>query len=279
MFVSDTPFAAGDTPANLQTRPGTWSRHQTGVPSPSVTIATGGLQGRYVRVQVSGRNYLSLAEVQVFSTATPPNGTNPAPPTTPPNGTNPAPPTTPPSGTNPAPPTTPPSGTNPAPPTTPPSGTNPAPPTTPPTSTNLAQGKAARQSSTAFTSAAAAVDGNTDGMFEHASVTHTHQDVNPWWEVDLGGSAALGSIVIWNRTDCCGDRLRDYWVFVSDTPFAAGDTPANLQTRPGTWSRHQTGVPSPSVTIATGGLQGRYVRVQVSGRNYLSLAEVQVFGH
>ena len=180
VFVSDTPFAAGDTPANLQTRPGTWSRHQTGVPSPSVTIATGGLQGRYVRVQVSGRNYLSLAEVQVFSTATPPNGTNPAPPATPP------------SGTNPAPPTTPPSGTNPAPPTTPPSGTNPAPPTTPPTSTNLAQGKAARQSSTAFTSAAAAVDGNTDGMFEHASVTHTHQDVNPWWEVDLGGLGGIG---------------------------------------------------------------------------------------
>ena len=145
----------------------------------------------------------------------------------------------------------------------------------------MAQGKAARQSSTAFTpGASAAVDGNTDGNFEHGTVTHTHKDVSPWWEVDLGASAALSSIVVWNRADaCCSFRLSDYWVFVSDTPFAADDTPANLQTRPGTWSRRQTGVPLPSVTIATGGVQGRYVRVQLARSEYLSLAEVQVFGH
>ncbi len=83
--------------------------------------------------------------------------------------------------------------------------------------------------------------------------------------------------MVWNRTDCCSARLNDYWVFVSDTPFLATDTPATLQGRAGTVSSHQTTTPSPSSTILIPA-QGRYVRVQLSGINNLSLAEVQVFG-
>jgi hypothetical protein len=122
-----------------------------------------------------------------------------------------------------------------------------------------------------------AVDGNTDGIFMGGFVTHTNLEANPWWQVDLGASAAVHSIVIWNRTDCCKDRLADYWVFVSDVPFGPGDTPSILQSRPGTWSSHQTTTPNPSTTIDTGGIKGRYIRVQLTGTDYLSLAEVQVF--
>jgi hypothetical protein len=71
--------------------------------------------------------------------------------------------------------------------------------------------------------------------------------------------------------------LADYWVFVSDTSFGATDTPSTLQNRAGTWGSHQTAAPIPSTTVAVGGAQGRYVRVQLTGTNYLSLAEVQVF--
>jgi len=148
--------------------------------------------------------------------------------------------------------------------------------------TNLALAKTATQSSTypGYASAAAgsAVDGNTDGNFGNGSVTATNPDTNAWWQVDLGSSAIVNSIVIWNRTDCCAARLSDYWVFVSNTPFSPSDTPTTLQNRAGTWSSHQTVAPSPSVTIATGGVQGQYVRVQLSGTDYLSLAEVQVMG-
>src|SRR5260370_77855 len=218
VFVSDTPFNPSDTPATLQNRAGTWSRHQHSYPNPSSTIAVNA-QGRYLRVQLSGTNYLSLAEVQVFGTLLLPN---------------------------------------------------------------VAQGKAATQSSTlsgwgSMAAASNAVDGNTDGNFIHGSVSHTNQDANAWWQVDLGASAAVDSISIWNRTDCCSDRLNDYWVFVSDTPFGPSDTPATLQNRTGTWSSHQTGFPNPSSTI-TVNAQGRYVRVQLSGTNYMNLAEVQVFG-
>jgi hypothetical protein len=144
---------------------------------------------------------------------------------------------------------------------------------------HLALGKAATQSSTRVTGSAAslAVDGNTDGSFPGGFVTHTNLAANPWWQVDLGASAAVHSIVIWNRTDCCEDRLADYWVFVSDVPFGPGDTPSILQSRPGTWGSHQTTTPNPSTTIDTGGIKGRYIRVQLTGTNYLSLAEVQVF--
>jgi hypothetical protein len=224
VFVSNTPFLPTDTPATLQSRPGTFASRQTTAPNPSALITFASLvavSGRYVRVQLSGTDYLSLAEVLVF-------GTGGAPPPT-----------------------------------------------------NVALGKSAAQSSTfpgyATDGAASAVDGNTDGNFGDGSVTATNLDPNPWWQVDLGTSTAVSSIVIWDRTDCCSSRLGDYWVFVSDTPFLPTDTPATLQSRLGTFSSHQTSAPNPSTTIAAGA-QGRYVRVQLSSANYLSLAEVQVFG-
>jgi len=121
------------------------------------------------------------------------------------------------------------------------------------------------------------VDGNTDGNFYDNSVSHTNPEPNPWWQVDLGVSTAVSSVVVWNRTDCCGTRLGDYWVFVSDTPFLVTDTPATLQGRLGTFSSHQTTAPNPSTTIPVA-FQGRYVRVQLTGGDVLSLAEVQVYG-
>jgi hypothetical protein len=149
-------------------------------------------------------------------------------------------------------------------------------------SPHLALHKPATQSSTLSkrgdASAQAAVDGNTDGDFFNGSVTHTSLDTNPWWQVDLGASVPIGSIAIWNRTDCCIDRLNDYWIFVSNTPFSPADTPATLKSRAGTWSSHQTEAPHPSTKITTAGARGRYVRVQLSGTNHLSLAEVQVLG-
>ena len=145
---------------------------------------------------------------------------------------------------------------------------------------NLALAKPAAQSSNyaPASGAEAAVDGNTDGRFSSGSVTATNADPHAWWQVDLGASVPIGSIVLWNRTDCCSGRLQDYWVFVSDAPFLPADSPGMLAGRPGTWSSHQAPAPEPSVTIQPPGVSGRYLRVQLGGTGYLSLAEVQVFG-
>jgi len=102
-------------------------------------------------------------------------------------------------------------------------------------------------------------------------------DANAWWQVDLGASVTVDSIAIWNRTDCCADRLNDYWVFLSDVPFADGETPQELYNRNSAWGRHETVAPNPSATIHVA-RKGRYVRVQLGRRAFLSLAEVQVFG-
>ncbi len=98
------------------------------------------------------------------------------------------------------------------------------------TATNVAELKPASQTSEGFGGAASrAVDGNTDGNYGSNSTTHSGSpDRNNWWQVDLGANFAIDSIAIWNRTDCCQGRLRDYYVFVSDVPFANSDTIESL---------------------------------------------------
>ncbi|WP_375388460.1 discoidin domain-containing protein [uncultured Amnibacterium sp.] len=146
---------------------------------------------------------------------------------------------------------------------------------------DLAKGTTANQSSTAYGGAASrAVDGNTDGVFNDGSVTHTNTDTNSWWTTDLGATRSLSSIGVWNRTDCCGSRLSDYWVFVSSSAFNTALTPAAQATQPGVWSVHLTSAPSPFTTVPLpAGQTGRYVMVQEQTANQnLSLAEVQAFG-
>ena len=57
---------------------------------------------------------------------------------------------------------------------------------------NLAFGAEATQSSTYNGAVAAqAVDGNTYGVFDRGTVSHTRNEAEPWWEVDLGESAEI----------------------------------------------------------------------------------------
>jgi hypothetical protein len=145
-------------------------------------------------------------------------------------------------------------------------------------SLDIAVGRAASQSSTAFGAPAShAVDGDTNGSYFHGSLSHTDYNTNAWWQVDLGDvPQKIQAINIYNRTDCCADRLTDYWIFASATPFDTGLTPTRQAAQPGVWSNHQTttaGTPTRIPANAT----GRYVMVQLSGTNYLALAEVQVF--
>jgi hypothetical protein len=67
---------------------------------------------------------------------------------------------------------------------------------------NVAVKGKASQSSTDFEGdPKRAIDGNTDGDYSKNSTTHTRQEENPWWEVDLGAEMPVDSIMLWNRTD------------------------------------------------------------------------------
>ncbi|MDQ3687365.1 MAG: discoidin domain-containing protein [Acidobacteriota bacterium] len=144
--------------------------------------------------------------------------------------------------------------------------------------TNLALGKPAAQSSdVAGGVASRAVDGNTSGDFwANGSVTHTNYDAQAWWQVDLGDSQYIGEVKVWNRTDCCGDRLSNFYVFVSDQPFTSTDLNTTIN-QAGVSSYHTSGQGGTPTTLEVN-RTGRYVRVQLAGTNYLMLAEVEVIG-
>lgn len=143
--------------------------------------------------------------------------------------------------------------------------------------TNLAVNKPATQSSTDWGAPAQrGVDGNTDGVFGNGSVTHTATQSQPWWQVDLQSVSSIQNINVWNRTDCCGEALSNFYVFVSDNPFTANDV-ASTQGQAGVSTYFVTGQAGAPSTV-TVNRTGRYVRVQLGITERLSVAEVQVLG-
>ncbi|XP_071096402.1 CD209 antigen-like protein 2 [Haliotis cracherodii] len=148
------------------------------------------------------------------------------------------------------------------------------------TATNFALGKPATTSSTWVSyNGSLATDGNTDGDWESESCFATNiQDSAPWWMVDLEQVITVDNVVIYNRADCCGERLQMLTVtvytenpdVVSDaegTPCATFEGPADDED---------------VVTLqCEGEVSGRYIRItkQKSLENeldLLSFCEVEV---
>jgi hypothetical protein len=239
VLVSDVPFQSLD----LNGVNGVLA--QSGVSAYYFASLSGGLvvdadvrrSGRYVRVQLVGQNYLSLAEVFV-------------------NGLP-----------------------------------------------NEAIDRYARKSSTwapLVGDAQLATDGNVDGKFFDGSVSHTRLDQYAWWEVDLGncsggatydgalprpsfcvatqsGVQFIDRISIRNRTDCCSDRLSNFFVFIKDTPFTTS-IPSDTINEPGVTWFPVLGPAGAQKDLAIG-TSGRFIRIQLSGTQYLALAEVLVFAN
>lgn len=138
----------------------------------------------------------------------------------------------------------------------------------------VAFGMATTQSSDGYGyTGAQAVDGDP------ATFSHTaDNDLDPYWEVDLGGTYTISHVQLVNRFDCCADRLYNITVSIRDTsgattwssdlinPVSDGGTPVS---------------PGSLVEVDTAAI-GRYVRVSkhaIAGAGeWLSLAEVAVTG-
>ena len=152
---------------------------------------------------------------------------------------------------------------------------------------NLAQGRAVTQSST-YTNgtptgdAWRAVDGNTTGDYYQGSVSATNAEVQPWWQVDLGGLQWIDAIEIWKRTDCseCDALLSDFYVFITETSTFPSNDPLVLANDKSIWHEEHSGVAA-EPTIIPVGEYGRIVRIQLGdavAKNYLELAEVKIYG-
>lgn len=116
----------------------------------------------------------------------------------------------------------------------------------------------------------------TDG--ELSTFSHTGDaDLNPYWEVDLGGEFSISSVSIYNRRECCPERLYNVAVSVAHggatvytsevlNPVAEGSTPS---------------APSDPLTVS-GAWTGDHVRVSKTAVNgaysseWMSMAEVVV---
>ena len=57
-----------------------------------------------------------------------------------------------------------------------------------------------------------AVDGKTDGIYDDQSCTHTEKKANNWWKVDLQAEYFVSKVIVWNRVDCCSERLAGFTV-------------------------------------------------------------------
>ncbi|XP_035699356.1 uncharacterized protein LOC118431996 [Branchiostoma floridae] len=136
--------------------------------------------------------------------------------------------------------------------------------------TNIAQGRPAEQSSLAHGGAPGrAVDGNNNRQWSGNSCTHTNNENQPWWRVDLGSSKCVDRVVVTNRQDCCSERLQGFKVYIGDNPnVAANPTCGGAQSVSGKMT----------ISVDCGGRTGRYVGIALPGTQPLTLCEVQVFG-
>ncbi|MCU0643703.1 MAG: discoidin domain-containing protein, partial [bacterium] len=125
----------------------------------------------------------------------------------------------------------------------------------------------ATQSSTGYWSwwatADRAIDGNTNGNYYSGSVTHTYNDYHAWWQVNLDNMHRLESIVLWNRTDNCWDRLTNFNVSVLNNSLTTVWS-QNYYTGGGTFR------PSMAIDLPDN-IFGQFVKVQLNGTNFLHL--------
>ncbi|CAH1253114.1 PKD1L3 [Branchiostoma lanceolatum] len=136
---------------------------------------------------------------------------------------------------------------------------------------NIALGKTAYQTSIYWGGYASyAVDGNTDTNYYALSCTSTAFQSNPTWWVDLGQSSMVVSVVIFNRRDCCPERLNPFNIHIGDSD--------QVSTNPQCGGDHQIGLSEDSISVSCQGMKGRYVGVRLPGPyRVLTLCEVQVF--
>jgi hypothetical protein len=133
---------------------------------------------------------------------------------------------------------------------------------------NIALNKSASQSSVGFAGVAErAIDGNTSPNWNSASMTHTLKEVDPWWQVDLLKSYEIHDVVLFNRYDCCFERMTDAKIELLET---AGGTLIEELTIAGTVPR------GGYASVNFGGKRGGAIRVSLSGETVLNLAEVIV---
>ncbi|VDI33594.1 Hypothetical predicted protein [Mytilus galloprovincialis] len=131
----------------------------------------------------------------------------------------------------------------------------------------VAYGKNSYQSSTSKTdgiphSSNRAVDGNMK------TIIHTHFDNSPYWEVDLGKNYQIKRVEIYNRRDCCGERIHDLDITVGPSHNKMA------------LCYHYVGPAKTGAHLifdCQRTINGRYVNLTIKGKETLNIVEVKVY--
>jgi len=136
----------------------------------------------------------------------------------------------------------------------------------------VAAGKPTKQSSTYSNGEPSrAVDGNKAMNWNSWSCTHTSQTNDPWWRVDLMERTNVNQVTVFNRVNCCEDRIDGARIMLADKDDVKSAKVC------ATISASKS---SPFVynTFPCDGT-GRYVFIQIPGSGkFLTLCEVKVYG-
>jgi len=120
--------------------------------------------------------------------------------------------------------------------------------------------------------ASRAVDGRHNPHFQARSCSHTvGQSSGSWWSATLPARAAVATVRVLNRWDCCHERLDRWEVRIGDS-----EDP---------WQNPRCGGTQPAVSAGARRtvacevpLEGRYLGVVLDGPEPLTLCEVEAFG-
>ena len=107
------------------------------------------------------------------------------------------------------------------------------------------------------------------------NICHSKSEMAPWLALDFGRQVSVGRVVLHNRGDCCGDRLRNVDVRVSDTLPQTGSRKFTGGTLLGSFTGPSQDGRKEEIKSSTE-RKGRYVVVQINAgkTSYLNLAEV-----
>lgn len=112
-----------------------------------------------------------------------------------------------------------------------------------------------------------AIDGNYDGGI----ITHTSCADIPWWMVTLPSTEPIYSVVLYNRMNCCGDRLKNGFVELLNIAADGSTTVVASQAFPDI-------IYGKRAFFFSGDYAANGVRVRLQTVECLSLAEVEVWG-
>ena len=130
-----------------------------------------------------------------------------------------------------------------------------------------------------------AIDGITNGewMDNGNSVTATKTISDTWWQGDFGALKEVNSVTLYNRINCCADRLDDFYILVTNDDVT-GQSLAEARASASVEIYEPTPVPSSSSSDNSRtynfpeGARGRYITIYKAANSHLSLAEVVAIG-